>query len=75
MKIYIKDLVACNYCIKGIKEFCKRHNLDFRKLVREGINVEEIKDIDDAMLFNIINYVSKSRGGDNSWEEVGEKVK
>ena len=75
MRIYIKDLVELKYCIRGTKEFCKRYNLDFRKLVREGINVEEIKDINDAMLFNVINYVSKSRGGDNSWEEVGEKVK
>lgn len=62
MRIYIKDLVELKYCIRGTKEFCKRYNLDFRKLVREGLDVEELEGINDAMVENVIQYVKNKEG-------------
>ena len=53
MRVYIRDAVELGYCIKGIKEFC-RQNIDFRDLVKNGIDAEVLQKIDNAMAVKVV---------------------
>lgn len=45
MTVYIKltHLRALNYCVTGIRRFCTLNNIDFRKLARGEVTVEEFE--------------------------------
>ena len=59
MIIHINDIVELGYCIKGIKEFCKRHDIDFRSLVRYGIDANILIKTDDAMALKVVEHVRR----------------
>jgi len=61
MMVYIKDAVEIGYCIKGIKEFCKRHNIDFRNFVAHGIEADILLKTEDAMAIKVVEYASNRR--------------
>ena len=42
------------YCNKGVREFCKRHGIDFYRFRHEGIPTNELEHIDDSMLQAVI---------------------
>jgi len=59
--VYIEDAVEIGYCIKGIKEFCKRYGVDFRDLVRNGIEADKLLKIDNAMALKVVEYARNRR--------------
>jgi len=61
MMVYIKDAVELGYCIKGLKEFCKRHDIDFKDFVKNGIEADIILKIEDAMAFKLVEYARIKR--------------
>lgn len=61
MMVYIKDAVELGYCIKGLKEFCKRHDIDFKDFVKNGIEADIILKIEDAMAFKLVEYAKIKR--------------
>lgn len=61
MIVYIEDAVEIGYCIKGIKEFCKRYGVDFRDLVRNGIEADKLLKIDNAMALKVVEYARNRR--------------
>jgi len=61
MMVYIKDAVELGYCIKGLKEFCKRHDIDFKDFVKIGIEADIILKIEDAMAFKLVEYARIKR--------------
>lgn len=60
MKIYARDAVELGYCVKGIKEFCNKYCIDFKELVKYGVEEEVLKKTGDAMALKVIEKV-KSR--------------
>lgn len=55
MKIYPKDCVAAGYClIPGTRDFFRKHNLDWRAFVREGIDSEILEATGDWMAMELI---------------------
>ena len=62
MKIYINDVRRFGYCVRGIKKFCAMHNIDFKNFVKNGIDIAEIEDIDDAMLNKLIAKLKQIEG-------------
>ena len=63
MIVYISDAVELGYCIKGLKEFCRRHNVDFKDFVKNGIEADIILKIEDAMAFKLVEYARNKRMG------------
>ena len=61
MIVYIEDAVEIGYCIEGIKEFCKRYGVDFRDLVRNGIEADKLLKIDNAMALKVVEYARNRR--------------
>jgi hypothetical protein len=56
MIVSVKDAVELGYCIKGIKEFCKKHNIDFRDFVNHGVDADVLLDTDDAMALKVVEH-------------------
>lgn len=54
MIVQVRDAVDLGYCIKGIKEFCHRHSIDFRNFVKHGIDEEELIKTGDAMAVKVV---------------------
>lgn len=49
------------FCASGIKVWCERYGVDFRRLLQEGYPIEEIEAIGDAMSEKV---VAIARGGE-----------
>jgi len=54
MIVQVRDAVELGYCIKGIKEFCKRHGIDFRNFVKYGIDEDDLLKTGDAMAVKVV---------------------
>lgn len=50
------DMMACNYCNRGARAFCARHEINWQVFIQQGIPVSDVEHIDDAMLKNVIQY-------------------
>lgn len=59
MRIIVQDARDLGICISGIKEMCKLHDLDFRAFIRDGVESDDIKHIDDDNLRNVIEHARK----------------
>ena len=46
------------YCLKGMKQFAKRHNLNFKQFAKEGIEEEELLKTGDAMAKLIVDFAN-----------------
>ena len=46
-------------CARGSREFAKRHNLDWNKFVKEGIDAEELEATGDAMAIALVEMVRR----------------
>lgn len=49
-RVTISDVRAAGYCLRGARRHCETLGVDFRRLVREGIPISEIEDMDDAVV-------------------------
>jgi hypothetical protein len=54
MIVHVRDAVELGYCIKGIKEFCKRYGIDFRNFVKHGIDEDDLLKTGDAMAVKVV---------------------
>ncbi len=59
--IFVHDIRQLGMCISGIKEMARIHNLDFYRFMKEGIDIEQIKHIDDSNFRTIIAHVMKKQ--------------
>jgi hypothetical protein len=47
--VKLEHLRALKFCSRGSRAFCERHGLDWARLVREGLPVEQVMATGDAM--------------------------
>lgn len=47
------------YCVKGMRLFASRHNLDFETFAREGIDAEVLRATGDEMALKIVEEAEK----------------
>jgi hypothetical protein len=59
VKITMADVRASKMCAKGARKFFARHNLDWSKFLREGIDVSEIEAINDSMAMRVVDHVRR----------------
>lgn len=48
-------------CVKGAREFGRRHGLDWRRFVREGLPEEDLLATGDAMAIKAVAYAKGKR--------------
>jgi hypothetical protein len=54
MIITMRDVRAAKMCAKGARDFFLRHNLDWSKFVKHGIDAEQIIATGDAMALKVV---------------------
>lgn len=47
------------WCVSGVRAYCEREGIDFRRLVRTGIPVDEVKDRDCAYVRRMIEAAER----------------
>ena len=57
--IQLSHLRRLGYCSRGIREFCKRHGLDYSRLLKEGVTKEEVLATGDSMAIQAVEEASK----------------
>lgn len=64
-KLRLEDGLSIGFCVRGQRRFCQQHGLDFWRLAREGLIVEELEHIDDSALQQCLEVARKreSAGG------------
>lgn len=60
--ITVKDALDAGYCVKGQREWFKARGLSFRDFARDGISVEYIRSLNDAMGNDIIRRMEAEHG-------------
>lgn len=60
MKVTVKDCRASGYCLKGVKEWCIKNHIDYRKLIREGVDTEELP-LDDYYVKQIVTQLQADK--------------
>lgn len=65
MIVRLEDARSLGYCNAGLRAFARRHNLDWRDFVVNGISESELSGIDDAMLQAV---VAQARERENEQE-------
>ena len=50
MRLTARDAKKVGLCVSGQKVFCETHGIDFRRFLREGIDVSELEHIEDDNL-------------------------
>lgn len=50
------DCRSCGFCVSGIIERCKALGLDHRQLIKHGIPLDVLRDIDDAQVKRAIAF-------------------
>lgn len=50
VRLHIRDCRDCGYCVVGVKRRFHELGLDFHRLLREGIPVDELAGVEDAQL-------------------------
>lgn len=53
-KVTMKHIREAGICARGLVAFAVRHSLDRDRFFREGLDTEELKDIDDEMVRRVI---------------------
>jgi len=61
MRVHVRHIRAAGFCAPGLKEICDIYGIDIRKLVREGIPVDEIEHIEDANVRKVIDAALEDR--------------
>ena len=57
----MRDVRAAKMCSKGARAFFERHALDWQAFLKEGIPVETLEKIDDAMSNRVIEVARVQR--------------
>lgn len=57
-KMTIQDCRDVGFCVSGIRRACATHSKDFKTLVKQGLPLDEMDELDDI---NVKRAVSKAR--------------
>jgi hypothetical protein len=60
-RVYIEDTRRFSYCVDGIKYILSRHGLSMHQLIKEGIPLEQLEDVDDDHVQQVYRYVKNGR--------------
>lgn len=59
MIIYLKDCLQAGYCSKGVKEYLKRRNIDYKQFVKKGIDIQLVGIEEDIYIQKIVDIKNK----------------
>lgn len=60
--VWPSDLGSLGYCHRGARAWFARHELDWSDFVQNGVDIEILDSIDDAMAARLTAFVRGQRG-------------
>ena len=60
-RVTMADLRAAGFCAAGVREFCARHGIDYRELLRVGTPFDVAERTGDAMVITLIQRLRDGR--------------
>jgi hypothetical protein len=60
-KIYLSDIRKVAMCSKGSRKFFERHSLSWGDFIKHGVDIEIIKNTNDAMAEKVVKFVESGR--------------
>ena len=66
MRLTTQDCLAIGFCIKGQMRFCRRHSIDFKTFLKEGIEAEAFAGIEDDNLMMALAQAAARKEGLNN---------
>lgn len=60
--VTVTDMRRAGYCASGIRGWFEQHDLDFRDFLKNGIDIETIREIGDGHATRFIALVEKKHG-------------
>ena len=61
-KITITDIRLAGHCVSGTRDWFEKHNLDFRDMLRNGIDIEIFRALNDGFAQQVIERKEQRRG-------------
>ncbi len=61
--VKLQHVRSLGYCLKGIKKFLIKHNLDWKTFLKEGLPEEIITNINDEMAAKAIEQMRSLENG------------
>lgn len=58
-RIYIRHVKQAGLCSRGLRLFATEHNLDWVDFLENGIDIDDVKNIDDALVQAVIAAAQK----------------
>ena len=73
MLITVKDVRKAGYCLKGVKEWCITHGIDYRSFVKNGIDTDELPQ-DDYYIMQIAKAQTEAESmADSLQNDISEE--
>lgn len=60
-RVFIRHCREASMCITGVKYYCKRHDLDYKELMRNGLLVSDLEQINDPLMDQVIKLAKNER--------------
>jgi len=60
--VSIADCRHFRYCVIGVRRFCARHDIDFKKLIAGTLPISEFERTGDAMALKVVGYIRSRKG-------------
>lgn len=57
MRVTVSHLREVGYCSSGARVMCARLGLEWAEIVQEGIDIQHLEVIDDAMVQALVTHV------------------
>ncbi len=57
MIVTLSDARELGYCSRGMRDFFRRHGLDWSRFIREGLPADDLLATGDAMVETLVEYV------------------
>ena len=61
-RLTVQHLRQLKFCPSGARQWCERHGLDWRQLVREGLPISQIEAVGDAFAMHASQLVREEHG-------------
>jgi hypothetical protein len=65
MKLHPRHGASIGLCVQGQRRFCEANGIDFRRFIKDGIPLDELRGIDDLNLKKAIAVAEAEQGGDD----------
>jgi len=70
-RVYMRHIREAHMCSRGVRQVAKEQGFDYEDFLVNGIDIEILRRIDDAMIQEVVQ-IAEADVGDDDVEDAGE---